>query len=75
MHKTVVINVVALSSNLIGEHTPFLKRYAAEKQVHTIKPMLPAVTTSVQSTYVTGRWPHEHGIAGNGWYDRTDCEI
>jgi predicted AlkP superfamily pyrophosphatase or phosphodiesterase len=36
---------------------------------------LPAVTTTVQSTYVTGKWPAEHGIVGNGWYDRTDCEI
>lgn len=37
--------------------------------------MLPAVTTSVQSTYVTGKWPSEHGIVGNGWYDHSDCEI
>ena len=37
--------------------------------------MLPAVTTSVQSTYVTGKWPSEHGIVGNGWYDKTDVEV
>ena len=37
--------------------------------------MLPAVTTAVQSTYITGQWPSEHGIVGNGWYDREDCEI
>lgn len=37
--------------------------------------MLPGLTTSVQSTFVTGKWPAEHGIVGNGWYDRTDCEI
>lgn len=37
--------------------------------------MLPAVTTAVQSTYITGKWPSEHGIVGNGWYDRTDCEV
>lgn len=37
--------------------------------------MLPAVTTAVQSTYLTGKWPAEHGIVGNGWYDREDCEI
>lgn len=37
--------------------------------------MLPAVTTSVQSTYITGKWPSEHGIVGNGWYDDTDAEI
>ncbi len=75
MHKTVVIDIVGLSSSLIGEHTPFLKSYSSSKHLQTIAPMLPAVTTSVQSTYITGKWPNEHGIVGNGWYDRTDCEI
>lgn len=75
MNKTVVIDIVGLSSSLIGEHTPFLKKYVEANPVCTIEPMLPAVTTSVQSTYVTGKLPHEHGIVGNGWYDRVDCEI
>ncbi|HRP32965.1 MAG TPA: alkaline phosphatase family protein [Agriterribacter sp.] len=75
MHKTVVIDIVGLSSLLIGEHTPFLKDYLTQNHLQTILPMLPAVTTAVQSTFVTGKWPSEHGIVGNGWYDRTDCEI
>ncbi|AQG79908.1 alkaline phosphatase family protein [Spirosoma montaniterrae] len=75
MKKTVVLDVVGLSYSLIGEHTPFLKQWFADKQQATITPMLPAVTTSVQSTYVTGKWPSETGIVGNGWYDRTDCEV
>ena len=75
MHKTVVINIVGLSSNLIGEHMPFLKSYCAKKHLQAIRPKLPAVTTSVQSTYVTGQWPTQHGIVGNGWYDHEDCEI
>ena len=75
MQKTVVINIVGLSSALIGEHTPFLKAYSAKKHFNTIKPVLPAVTTAVQSTYLTGKWPSEHGIVGNGWYDREDSEI
>ncbi|HKG05990.1 MAG TPA: alkaline phosphatase family protein [Pedobacter sp.] len=75
MKKTVVIDVVGLSSNLIGAHTPFLEKYSKEKNLHTIAPMLPAVTTAVQSTYLTGKQPSEHGIVGNGWYDHTDAEI
>ena len=74
MNKTVVIDIVGLSSSLVGEHTPFLKKYS-EGRITTINPMLPAVTTSVQSTYVTGKYPQEHGIVGNGWYDRIDCEV
>lgn len=75
MNKTVVLDVVGLSSALIGEHTPFLKAYLERNHLTKIKPMLPAVTTAVQTTYVTGRWPAEHGIVGNGWYDRVDSEI
>lgn len=75
MRKTVVIDVVGLSSSLIGEHTPFLAAYAKQHHKGAITPMLPAVTTAVQSTYITGQWPSEHGIVGNGWYDREDCEI
>jgi predicted AlkP superfamily pyrophosphatase or phosphodiesterase len=75
MNKTVVIDVVGLSSSIIGAHTPFLENYIRKKNLTTIDPMLPAVTTAVQSTYITGKWPSEHGIVGNGWYDKEDCEI
>lgn len=75
MNKTVVIDIVGLSSNLIGEYTPFLKNYIAKRHLNTIKPLLPALTTTSQSTYVTGKWPAENGIVANGWYDREDSEI
>ncbi|MFD0752263.1 alkaline phosphatase family protein [Mucilaginibacter calamicampi] len=75
MKKTVVIDVVGLSKSVIGDHTPFLKKYIAERSITTIEPVLPAVTTSVQSTYLTGKWPSETGIVGNGWFDRTDSEV
>jgi predicted AlkP superfamily pyrophosphatase or phosphodiesterase len=75
MKKTVVLDVVGLSYSLIGEHTPFLKQWFASKHQATIDPMLPAVTTAVQSTYVTGKWPSETGIVGNGWYDHAASEV
>lgn len=73
--KTVVINVVGLSQSILSDYTPFLKAYLEKRNTVCIKPMLPAVTTSVQSTYLTGKWPNQHGIVGNGWYDRVDSEI
>ena len=75
MKKTVVIDVVGLSKSVIGEHTPFLKKYIADRNISTIEPVLPAVTTSVQSTYLTGKWPTDTGIVGNGWFDREDSEV
>jgi predicted AlkP superfamily pyrophosphatase or phosphodiesterase len=75
MKKTVVINVVALSPRLIGEHTPFLAKWMAKGKKVSINPVLPAVTCSAQSTYLTGKGPAEHGIVGNGWYSREESEI
>jgi predicted AlkP superfamily pyrophosphatase or phosphodiesterase len=74
MQKTVVIDIVALSQSLIGEHTPFLQKYLSERFLSYIKPVFPAVTTTAQSCYITGKLPDTHGIVGNGWYDRDDCE-
>lgn len=75
MKKTVVINVVGLTKRLIGEHTPFIKYFLEKGQSTYIKPVLPAVTCSAQSTYLTGKWPSEHGIVGNGWYFKEECEV
>lgn len=74
-NKTVVLNVVGLTEDRIGEHTPFLSRYLEEAELRPVGSMLPAVTCSVQATYLTGRTPSEHGIVGNGWYFRDMDEI
>ena len=37
--------------------------------------MLPAVTCSVQSTFLTGLPPRDHGIVANGWYFRDEAEV
>ncbi|TLP81694.1 alkaline phosphatase family protein [Maribacter sp. ACAM166] len=75
MKKTVVINVVGLTKRLIGEYTPFIKSFLEKGKASYITPVLPSVTCAVQSTYVTGKWPSEHGVVGNGWYIKDDCEI
>lgn len=75
MHRTVVINVVCLSPHLIGEHTPHLREWLNDATLRPITPVLPAVTTTSQTTYLTGKHPSEHGIVGNGWYSREDSEI
>ncbi|PWK25217.1 putative AlkP superfamily pyrophosphatase or phosphodiesterase [Arcicella aurantiaca] len=75
MQKTVVIDIVGLSTSVIGEHTPFIQKYLAEHQLTHIKPVFPAVTTTAQSCYVTGKNADTHGIVGNGWYDRDESEV
>lgn len=75
MQKTVVLNVVGLTPSLLTEKTPFLSNWAAKGRLVPITPVLPAVTCSVQATYLTGKLPDEHGIVANGWYFRDDCEV
>ncbi len=75
MQNTVVINVVGLTHSLLGEHTPRLLRFIQAGQSAFIRPVLPAVTTTVQTTYLTGTRPNEHGVVGNGWYFRDEREI
>ncbi|MNI33762.1 Type I phosphodiesterase / nucleotide pyrophosphatase [compost metagenome] len=75
MHKTVVIDIVGLSKSVIGANTPFLQKYITEKHLTTIAPLLPAVTTAAQSAYLTGKYPSDNGIVGNGWYDHAESEV
>jgi len=70
-----VINVVGLSRGLLGASTPRLSELAERGAVHTLAPILPAVTCSAQATMLTGLPPRDHGIVGNGWFDRSLSEV
>ncbi len=74
MKRTAVLDVVGLTTPLI-ERMPRLREFARGKDLRTIVPAFPAVTCTAQSTYLTGRTPAEHGIVGNGWYDRDLAEV
>ena len=75
MNQTVVIDIVGLSSSVLRDESLFMVQWIKDKKVSKIKPMLPAVTCAVQSTYLTGKLPDEHGIVANGWYFREECEV
>ena len=74
MQRVAVINVVGLTSGLIGSNTPRIKAFADRHRIAPIDPAFPAVTCVAQSNYLTGKRPCEHGIVGNGWYDRAYSE-
>lgn len=75
MHRTVVLNVVGLTPELLGDATPNLSRLAREGVMRPLETILPAVTCSVQSTFMTGLLPRGHGSVGNGWYFRDIAEV
>ena len=74
-HPTVVLNVVGLDAGLLRDHAPRLRSMAKEGTQRTIEPVFPALTCSAQSSMLTGLTPGDHGIIGNGWYDRESGEI
>lgn len=74
-HPTVVILIVGLTDSLIGEWSPNLRAFRDAHGSRALRPVLPAVTCSVQSSMLTGLSPCEHGIVGNGWFDRSLNEI
>jgi predicted AlkP superfamily pyrophosphatase or phosphodiesterase len=74
MDKLLVADVVGLTPDLL-QHMPRLRRLADEGSSSLLEPVLPAVTCSMQSTFLTGLTPAEHGIVGNGWYFRDLGEV
>ena len=75
MHHTAVINVVGLTPALLGPDTPNLNALARSGAVRPLRTVTPAVTSTVQSTFLTGLPPSGHGIVGNGWYFRDLAQV
>lgn len=75
MTPTLVLNVVGLSEELIGQHTPHLLRLTKTSLLRPVAAVTPAVTCTAQATYLTGKLPSEHGVVANGWYFRELAEV
>ena len=76
MSRTAILNVVGLTARHISaETTPQIFAWLKHKQIAPIRPVLPAVTTTMQATYLTGRRVSDHGIVANGWYNREMAEV
>lgn len=70
-NPTAVLNVVGLDRATL-KHMPNLASVGA---VTDLIPVLPAVTCSAQSTMLTGLSPAQHGVVGNGWFERDQAEV
>lgn len=71
MSRVCLLNVVGLTPALLA-HAP---RISALGAAVSWVPPVPAVTCTVQATLLTGFAPDQHGIVGNGWYQRDSAEI
>lgn len=69
MNRLLVLDVAGLTPRMV-EHMPGLRGLGDRGFAATVDPVVPAVTCTVQSTYLTGEPPSVHGVVGNGWYFR-----
>ncbi len=75
LRPTAVINVVGLTPDLIGAHTPKLRGFRDAQALTRLEEPFPAVTCTSQAAQLTGLPPSGHGIVGNGWYFRDQAEV
>jgi len=74
MRPLLVLDIVGLTPDLLT-HMPRVRAVGADGFVAPLDGVLPAVTTTAQSSMLTGTLPREHGIVGNGWYFRDLAEV
>ena len=75
MKPVLAMIVVGLTPRHLGPLTPRLSALARDGAMATLETVTPAVTCSVQATFMTGTLPHDHGIVGNGWLFRDQMEV
>jgi predicted AlkP superfamily pyrophosphatase or phosphodiesterase len=75
MHRTLVLLIAGLSPRHIGADTPNIGGLARAGAMRPLLSVMPAVTCTVQATFMTGTAPRDHGIVANGWLFRDLMEI
>lgn len=75
MKPLLAMIVVGLTPRHLGVHTPRLSALAREGAMVPLETVTPAVTCSVQASFMTGLTPRDHGIVGNGWLFRDQMEV
>jgi predicted AlkP superfamily pyrophosphatase or phosphodiesterase len=72
----IVIDIVGLEfDHLQSGIIPNISRIASEGESAKMEPVFPAVTCTVQASLLSGTYPSQHGIIGNGLYDSTNHNI
>ncbi|GAA3810982.1 alkaline phosphatase family protein [Streptomyces phyllanthi] len=73
-NRVVVLDIVGLTPKLL-QHMPAVAALGERGFRARLDTVLPAVTCTVQSTFLTGERPSGHGAVANGWYFRDLGEV
>jgi predicted AlkP superfamily pyrophosphatase or phosphodiesterase len=75
LRSVLAMIVVGLTPRHLGALTPRLSALAREGAMVPLQTVTPAVTCSVQASFMNGLMPREHGIVANGWLFRDLMEV
>lgn len=72
--KLLIIDAVGLRPRDLA-HAPRLRALADSGFTCPLETVFPAVTCTVQASWLTGTLPRDHGVVANGWYFRDLSEV
>jgi predicted AlkP superfamily pyrophosphatase or phosphodiesterase len=73
----ILLDIVGLEINHLesGKLIPNISKIASTGEYCKMEPVFPALTSTVQASILSGKYPNEHGIICNGLYDRSKYEV
>ena len=76
IQHVIVIDIVGLEEkHLTSGLLPTISALAENGESSKLKPVFPAVTCTVQASFLSGEYPNRHGIVANGFMDRSNYEV
>jgi predicted AlkP superfamily pyrophosphatase or phosphodiesterase len=76
MKYSILVDVVGLEEkHLDSGLLPNVAKIAENGEIGKLEPTFPAVTSTVQASVLSGKYPREHGIISNGLYDRNTYNV
>ena len=76
MNYSILLDVVGLEQkHLDSGLAPNIAKIAENGEGAKLEPTFPAVTSTVQASILSGKYPREHGIIANGFYDRSTYSV
>jgi predicted AlkP superfamily pyrophosphatase or phosphodiesterase len=76
MNYSILLDVVGLEQkHLDSGIVPNIAKITESGQAAKLEPTFPAVTSTVQASLLSGKYPREHGIIANGLYDRSAYSV
>ncbi len=76
IEHVIVIDIVGLEEKHLNSRLlPTISALAEKGESSKIKPVFPAVTSTVQTSILSGEYPNRHGIISNGFMDRDTYNV